>query len=69
MSLFHSKDIRPAYRQFTDHLAISLKLTKPKIRGPGYWKFNNSLLNDNEYRDIILLIIARYCDNNNTDFY
>ena len=61
----HRTDIRPAYIQFTDHLVISLKLIKPKIRGPDYWKFNNSLLNYYEYSDIILSIIARYCDTNN----
>ena len=37
---------------FSDHSALILTIgfneeTAP--RGPGYWKFNNSLLSDNEY--------------------
>ena len=34
-----------------DHWTISLSLqwTKEVPRGPGFWKFNNTLLNDNNY--------------------
>ena len=54
-----SCDIRPAMIQTTDHMAISITLTLNTKRGPGSWKFNNSLLevitfvNDlNEFIDI-----------------
>ena len=47
----HTKhvDIIPAVN--TDHSAIVLQLSKIEgpIRGPSYWKFNNSLLDDNNY--------------------
>ena len=37
---------------YSDHSAVSLSLsfheTSPP-RGPGFWKFNNSLLSDNYY--------------------
>ena len=52
-----STDIRPAMIQKTDHLAISLKIFSLKNTGPGYWKMNNSFLNDNDY---ITLISYRY---------
>lgn len=42
-------DIRPALIQHTDHMAITLKLVFNNARGPGFWKFNNSLLEDQEY--------------------
>ena len=44
--------IIPSYR--TDHSIISmcLKLNEPQ-RGPGLWKFNESLLNDENYVDIV----------------
>ena len=40
--LVYSTDIRPAIIQYTDHLAISLKLKSPVKRGPGFWKLNNA---------------------------
>ena len=47
----HTKhvDIIPAVN--TDHSAIVLQLSKIEgpIKGPSYWKFNNSLLDDNIY--------------------
>ena len=40
--------INPGYR--TDHSIISLNLKlSDKERGPGYWKFNTSLLRDRDY--------------------
>ena len=45
-------DIIAGYR--TDYNDITLKLKLfDNIRGKGYWKFNNSLLKDNEYVDIV----------------
>ena len=35
-----------------DHRPVILKLDFNKVtRGPGYWKFNNSMLNDNDFRE------------------
>ena len=50
-----SCDIRPAQISKTSHLAVSLKLkTCEENRGPGIWKINNSILNDNEYQTLII---------------
>jgi len=47
MKLIHFKTIKPIKG---DHMALAVEL-KPLIsnRGPGYWKLNNSLLNDVDY--------------------
>ena len=58
-------DIRPACINSTDHQAISLKIAKPNKRGPGYWKFNNSLLSDQSYCDYMLTILNEYVTTNN----
>jgi hypothetical protein len=57
--LVHSTDIRPAVINYTDHLAVSLKIKKSIKRGPGYWKFNNKHLQDKEYCDLIVNAIKR----------
>ena len=37
-----------------DHKAVKLKLNSPNNkRGPGLWKFNNSLLDDESYATLI----------------
>ena len=48
-----STDIRPAQIKCTDHLAISLKIINKTQRGPGYWKLNNSFLEDSDYITLI----------------
>ena len=55
--LILSTDIRPAMIQSTDHLAISIKMKYSYKRGPGYWKLNNSLLEDKNYIKTIISII------------
>ena len=48
MSLLESVQIIPGYR--TDHSMVKISLNLNKIQtGKGYWKFNNSLLKDNDY--------------------
>ena len=47
--LLLTTDIRPAIIKYTDHMAISIKLKTPLKRGPGFWKLNNTYLNDPEY--------------------
>ena len=54
---------------FSDHSALQLTLSsneKETIRGPGFWKFNNSLLADKEYTDFITesipIFVSKYED-------
>ena len=65
-----SKDIRSSLKAikivlnvFSDHSALSLVLTyceKEANRRPGFWKFNNSLLIDEEYVDLTTAKIAEF---------
>lgn len=57
-----SCDIRPALIKSTDHQAVSLKLENAKAnnKGPGYWKLNNSILEDEDYCNIITNLINKY---------
>ena len=49
-------DLSPAF--LTDHSILKIELTFcPQKRGPGYWKFNNSLLHDKDYVDKINRLI------------
>ena len=58
-----SKDIRSSQKYvkiipniFSDHSALSLSIIseeKEVKRGPGFWKFNNSLLTDKDYTELI----------------
>ena len=57
VTLIHSCDIRPAQIKHTDHLAVSIKNKLVNERGPGYWKFNQSLLHDIDYVNMKNLII------------
>ena len=49
--LQHVKKIGSSASIAPDHKTIYIDLTQPQNikRGPGFWKFNNSLLNDEEY--------------------
>lgn len=59
-----SADIRPALISHTDHQAISLKLKgRSQSKGKGYFKINNSILNNIEYRNIINGLIHKYKNN------
>ena len=56
----HSRDIRPAQKGKTTHLAVSLKLIFDESnRGRGVWKLNNSILQESEYRLLINETIER----------
>ncbi|VDI15401.1 blast:LINE-1 retrotransposable element ORF2 protein [Mytilus galloprovincialis] len=56
-----STDIRPATIQYTDHLAISLKINHCQgNKGKGYFKLNNSILNDESYKIKINTLIDKY---------
>ena len=58
MSLVNKIEILPGYRSDHSLVKLSLNLNQFKI-GPSYWKFNNSLLRDDEYvkqtKDVICL--------------
>ena len=50
-----SSDIRPAQISKTSHLSVSLKLKLgEQSRGSGLWKINNSILQDENYRSLII---------------
>ena len=56
LSLVHKSEILSGYR--TDHSLISLILNLNNIkRGPGIWKFNNSLLQDEQFVSKIIKTI------------
>ena len=48
---------------FSDHSALSLSIIseeKDVKRGPGFWKFNNSLLTDKDYTELIFQKIPEF---------
>ena len=52
MSLVNSVQILPGYR--TDHSYIELELKISDFdKGPGFWRFNNSLLKEKDYVDLV----------------
>ena len=53
LSSVHSSKIIPC--TLSDHFAVSLQIKLPSAgqRGSAYWHFNNSLLSDNSYKQII----------------
>ena len=64
----YATNIIPGYR--TDHSGVTLELTlNENERGRGYWKFNNSLLKDHTYiqivKDTISDVKQTYATNNN----
>ena len=66
--LIYSSDIRPVQIKYTDHLGISLKIKLASKRGPNYWKFNNSLLQDQNYLTCITNLINNLNKNKNNDY-
>ena len=56
-----SSDIRPALISSTDHQAVSLKIDiNNQGRGRGYFKINNSILDSDEYIQMIQKLILEY---------
>ena len=53
-------DIIPSVQ--SDHSVFKMKLcsSKENARGPTYWKFNNSFLNDRQFIDLLRSEIPRY---------
>ena len=81
--LFISKSMESAIQNadivaniFSDHSAVSLSMSlesNETKRGPGFWKFNNSLLMDKCYTDMITRqipeFIAKYCNLNDKGLF
>ena len=57
-----SCDIRPILIKSTDHQAVSLKIESviSKTKGPGYWKLNNSVIEEKDYINKIDNLIKKY---------
>ena len=47
-----------------DHKAVQISLSWPKetSRGPGFWKFNNTLLTDESYVNIVRSVYTQTCE-------
>jgi exonuclease III len=57
LALVKTCNIGISYR--SDHSVISLEISFQQMkRGPGYWKFNSSLLYDNQYTQLVKNIIS-----------
>jgi hypothetical protein len=58
--LVESCKIKPAFTQSTDHLSVFLKLRSGvQEKGSGFWKINNSILQELEYQTLINHLIDR----------
>ena len=67
-SLCNDLQITPGYR--TDHSVLSMRLqTGGSHRGPGLWKFNESLLNDEEYIEVVNECISRTIEEYSVPLY
>ena len=56
-------DVKIAPNIFSDHSALNVHIStedEQAHRGPGFWKFNNSLLTDKTYVDLITKSIPEY---------
>ena len=64
LSSIHKSNIEPSYRSDHSAVVLSLKINEFK-RGRGFWKLNNSLLNEPDYLDMIKQTIEtvklQYC--------
>lgn len=61
LTLPHVINVEHEYMSCSDHKAIVLKLKCEQFkRGPGIWKFNNSLLNDRTFIDYINNLIGTF---------
>ena len=60
-TIFHRIKVRKT-STLTDHSAITLTLQSKGYvqRGPGFWKFNNSLLDDHDFVDQLYNMIPAY---------
>ena len=62
----NNSDISHGFR--SDHSLVSLSINPQTPRGPGFWKLNTSLLQDDEYVDIVRKVIDKTkqdCSSNN----
>ena len=63
--LINKAVIKPGYHSDHSIITIELELVDTQRRGRGYWKFNNSLLNDKQYVTLIKDTISSVLANTN----
>jgi hypothetical protein len=62
--LVESCKIKPAFIQSTDHLSVFLKLRSGvQEKDRGFWKINNSILQELEYQTLINHLIDKHIEN------
>ena len=62
--------IKPVCIKYTDHQSVFLNfLSSVEEKGKGFWKINNSILNDKDYQDMINDTILKYSVKINKDIY
>ena len=62
--LVESCKIKPAFIKSTDHLSVFLKLRSGvQEKGRGFWKINNSILQELEYQTLINHLIDKHIEN------
>ena len=62
--LVESCKIKPAFIQSTDHRSVFLKLRSGvQEKGCGFWKINNSILQELEYQTLINHLIDKHIEN------
>ena len=62
--LVESCKIKPAFTQSTNHLSVFLKLRSVvQEKGRGFWKINNSILQELEYQTSINHLINKHNEN------
>ena len=62
--LVESCKIKPAFIHSTDHLSVFLKLRSGvQEKGRGFWKINNSILQELEYQTLINHLIDKHIEN------
>jgi hypothetical protein len=60
--------IKPVCIKYTDYQSVFLNfLSSVEDKGKGFWKINNSMLNDKDYQDKINDIILKYSAKFNND--
>ena len=60
LKILVSCKIKPVCIKYTDHQSVFLNfLSNVEEKGKGFWKINNSILNDKDYQDKINDIILK----------
>ena len=68
----HVKDCKILPTIYSDHSAVALSMSFNESelpRGPGFWKFNNSLLSDTNYVELLTFKIPMFAKVNDKGLY